>query len=256
MLDQDPVPPTTDLFEQPSRWRVEVIDDLGLRGDDRIAGAATSAGMPQLMRPLVAVLGDRPDLMAGPVLDIGSGLGPLSRWLADRGCRHVVPIDPSATSCAGAHHLFGLRTLRGGATDLAIRDGATGIAISNGTISLVHDLDAAIDELVRVTAPGGLVAVADLLADGDDRVVTGPNTFWTLADVVDALERRGCTIADIACADPGVGDWAAVQSRVTDEIARRCAGRRGYDEWRRDGERIGSLLADGVVAPASVVAAR
>lgn len=137
MLQQAPGPDPTDLFEQPSRWRVQVIDELGLRGDDRIAGATTSAAMPQLARPLVAALGRRPELVARPILDIGSGLGPLSRWLADHGCRWVVPIDPSAASSEGAHQLCGLRGVRAGATCVPVRDGAAGIAISNGAISLL-----------------------------------------------------------------------------------------------------------------------
>ena len=66
---------TTELFDDPSEWRTNVIDALGLEGEDRFAGASTSTAMPQLVDHLPDVLGTT---APGAGLDIGGGLGPLS----------------------------------------------------------------------------------------------------------------------------------------------------------------------------------
>ncbi len=89
------------------------------------------------------------------------------------------------------------------------------MTVLNGVISLLDDLGSAVAEAARTTRPDGIVAVADLTANGDQRVTSANNTFWTADDVVAALERAGCVVDYVACGEPGIGDWASVQRRWT-----------------------------------------
>ena len=244
---------TTELFDDPSEWRTNVIEALGLEGEDRFAGASTSTAMPQLVDHLPDVLGTT---APGAGLDIGGGLGPLSAWLMQRTDHRVVPVDPSAASCRGARRLFGLASIRAGASTLPIATGSCSVTVLNGVISLLDDLRSAVDEAVRTTRPGGIVAVADLTASGDRRVTSATNNFWAADDVAAALERAGCVVDYIACGEPGIGEWASVQQVVDDEIRRRYSEAPGFEQWRDDGARLGALIDAGTIGATSIIARR
>ena len=192
-----------------------VVVELGLDGEQRCAGASTSAAMPQLVDHLSDVLGT---VAPGTGLDIGGGLGPLSSWLAQRTHHRVVPVDPSEASCRGARRLFGLASVRAGASTLPFATASCSVTLLNGVVSLLDDLGSAVAEAARTTRPDGIVAVADLTANGEHRVTSENNTFWLADDVVAALERAGCVVDYVACGEPGIGDWASVQQEVDDEI--------------------------------------
>lgn len=242
-----------ELFDEPSQWRAGAVADLGLHGEDRCAGASTSVAMPELVGRLAELVALAP---RGVGVDIGGGLGSLSAWLRDRAGQPMVPIEPSLVSCRGARQLFGLEPVRAGATDLPVADEAASMAVLNGVVSLLDDLDGAVREAVRVTAPGGLVVVADLTAPGSRRLRAGPNVFWSAPELVDALGGLGCAVEHVACAKPGVGSWAPIQQSVTDEIERRHVGRPGFDVWARDGRRLTDLIDVGAIAATSLIARR
>jgi SAM-dependent methyltransferase len=242
---------TGELFDEPSLWRVRAIERLQLDGDDRCAGAATSSGLPQLLLPAV------PHVRAAPpgiVLDVGGGLGAVSEWLRRTCKRRVVPIDVSATSCRIGRRLFpSLGPLCAFASALPIRSDAVPIAIANGVISLVNDLSAALDELERVTHRGGILVIADLVAQGPvARLVDDVNHFWSLDAVCRGVEARGGAIVRVAVAEEG--DWSSTQALVANEIRRTCAHRVGFDAWLDDQHRIGALRADGLIAPGALIA--
>ena len=240
-----------ELFDDPSAWREQAIVALGLDGEDRCAGASTSPAMPKLIEELAERL-DR--LPVGPAADVGGGLGPASWWLTRRTRHRFVTIDASASSCAGARRLFGVAALRARSAALPVAPRSCSATLLNGVVSLLDDLQASVAEAMRITRPGGLVAVADLTAAGDQRVITASNTFWTADDLVAALLAGGADVDYYACCEPGIGRWAEVQSIVHDEIADRHAGERGFADWRDDDEQIAALIAEGRVAATCMIA--
>jgi SAM-dependent methyltransferase len=244
---------TSALFERPSEWRTDVIVALGLEGEQRCAGASTSSAMPQLIDHLLDALGT---IAPGPGLDIGGGLGPLSAWLTQRTLHRVVPVDPSDASCRGARTLFGLASVRADASALPVATASCSVTVLNGVVSLLDDLDAAVSEAARTTRPGGIVAVADLTANGGQRVTSENNRFWVAGDIAAALERAGCVVDFVACSDPGNGAWAPVQRTVDGEIAERYSDAPGFEQWRRDGTRLGAMIDAGTIGATSIIARR
>ena len=121
-------------------------------------------------------------------------------------------------------------------------------------MSLLDDLLPTIREVVRVTRPGGLVAIADLTAEDGRPVSTDTNNFWTVSEVTAALTDAGCSVHHYACCEPGVGRWTDVQTIVHDEIAARYAGRAGFDGWQRDRSGIDALITSGRIAVTSMIA--
>lgn len=241
----------SELFDEPSAWREEAIRALGLDGEDRCAGASTSPAMPKLIEELADRLARCP---GGPAADIGGGLGPASWWLTARTGHRFVPVDPSATSCAGARRLFGLTAVQASSWALPFATGSFAAALLNGVVSLLDELAISIGESVRITRPGGLVAVADLTASDGERFTTETNTFWSDDDLAAALMGAGCRVEYVACCEPGVGRWAEIQSIVRDEMVERHAGEPGFDDWRRDARVLSSLIESGRIAGTCLVA--
>lgn len=244
---------SAELFEDPSEWRSNVVAAMALSGEQRCAGASTSAAMPQLVEQLCDVL---TTTAPGTGLDIGGGLGPLSSWLTQRTPHRVVPVDPSEASCRGARKLFGLASVMAGAATLPFATASCSVTVLNGVISLLDDLWSAVAEAARTTRPDGIVAVADLTANGDRRVTSARNTFWLADDVTAALEQAGCTVDYVACGDPGIGDWASVQQAVDDEIRRRYSAAPGFEHWRDDAARLRALIDGGAIGVTAVIAHR
>ena len=246
-------PSAPDLFDLPSIWREDVVRSLALVGEERCAGASTSVAMPQLVAELVSLLSEAD---RGIVVDIGGGLGPLSAWLRAHTPHAVFPVEPSAASCGAAGRLFGVPSARAVASALPIATDSCQAAILNGIVSLLEDATVAIDEAARVTRPGGLIAVADLVAAGHETLSTGSNVFRTGEELAASLERTGCEVIHAACCEIGIGRWAPVQQRVHDEIERRFAGRPGHAAWRRDADELETLVERGAIAGASLIARR
>nr|MBA3604530.1 hypothetical protein [Acidimicrobiia bacterium] len=49
-----------DVFDRPSQWRADALRALGLRGEQRVAGAVTGAGYPDALAPIVAAVAADP----------------------------------------------------------------------------------------------------------------------------------------------------------------------------------------------------
>jgi ubiquinone/menaquinone biosynthesis C-methylase UbiE len=102
------------------------------------------------------------------VLEIGSGAGLTAVQLAKRG--HVVcALDrsPAMARLTREHALSSgvgqaVTPLIGNAHRLMFPDGAFGLVIALGVLSWLEDPNAAIDEMARVTQPGGHVLVTSL----------------------------------------------------------------------------------------------
>jgi ubiquinone/menaquinone biosynthesis C-methylase UbiE len=145
------------------------------------------------LRPIVAAL-EAIDVPPRAVLDLGTGTGRVARLAADRWPGAVITgVDVSSGMIAEARRLATSEEQRyevGDASRLPYQDGAFDLVALNNMIPFF-------DELARVTAPGGHVAVAYGL---------GPSTpIWVPLDRVRReLERRGFTHVANFSEGPGV----------------------------------------------------
>jgi ubiquinone/menaquinone biosynthesis C-methylase UbiE len=135
---------------------------------------------PLRQRAMVAAL----DALPGEprrVLDLGTGTGSIARVAAGRWPgAEVVGVDASAAMVAEARRLTGSARERYEVAD------ASGLPFEDGSFDLVtlNNMIPFFDELARVTAPGGYVAIAYSM---------GSRTpIWVpLERVRDELQRRG-----------------------------------------------------------------
>ncbi|BAL87106.1 putative methyltransferase [Actinoplanes missouriensis 431] len=106
----------------------------------------------------VRQLGSYTDLDGALVLDVGGGPGYFSTEFEKAGARYV-GLDPAVGDFAAAGaEVSGM--IRGSGTALPIRTGSVDVAYSSNVLEHVPDPEALLDELVRVTKPGGTVFVS------------------------------------------------------------------------------------------------
>jgi predicted TPR repeat methyltransferase len=99
---------------------------------------------------------------AGNILDIGAGTGLVAKFLADAGIGPIdgTDISPEMLIVAGKKRLY-RRLFEGDATRrLDVEDGTYDGIVSSGTFTLGHVGPDAIDELLRVAAPGARFALS------------------------------------------------------------------------------------------------
>jgi len=96
------------------------------------------------------------DLRGARLLDVGGGPGYFADAFAARGATYV-PLDADAGELALHGRAPGPRTVIGDGTSLPFADGSFDVAYSSNVAEHVREPWAMADEMVRVTAPGGLV---------------------------------------------------------------------------------------------------
>jgi ubiquinone/menaquinone biosynthesis C-methylase UbiE len=104
------------------------------------------------------------------VLDVGCGTGSLMQALAERTTRgRIVGIDPTAPFIEYARSRFcdpRITCERGSAFDLPFPDASFDVSLSLLVLMLIPTPEKAVDEMVRVTRPGGVVGACTWDADG------------------------------------------------------------------------------------------
>lgn len=121
----------------------------------------------------------RPDAV---LVDLGCGAGLLAPHV--RGYRHVgVDLTASALRQARAH---GVAAVRGDVLRVPLRDGCADVVAAGEILEHVTDLRAAVREIGRVLAPGGLLVLDTLAATRRCRAVA-----IGLAERVPGLAPRG-----------------------------------------------------------------
>jgi SAM-dependent methyltransferase len=147
---------------------------------------------PQLAAALIGFAGVEPGMRA---LDVGCGPGALTAELADRlGPASVSAADPSepfAHACR--ERVPEVEVVLASAEALPFADDAFDVALSQLVVNFMSDAHAGVQEMVRVTRPGGLVASCVWDYAGE---MTLLRAFWDAAREVDP-ERA-------ATADEGV----------------------------------------------------
>jgi trans-aconitate methyltransferase len=166
---------TTVVVRVPGAWRL--FRGPLTRGFDRLAPSWEGRVSDEGLRPLLVALAGVP--APGRVLDLGTGTGRVARVLAERWPEaEVVGADASAGMLEEARRLGGrVRYEAADASALPYPDAGFELVALNNMIPFF-------DELARVTAPGGHVAVA--FAMGDRTPIYVP-----LERVRAELERRG-----------------------------------------------------------------
>lgn len=110
------------------------------------SGEALAAGLERAERPI-----DR-------LLDVGGGSG---RAAAAISGPDVTVVDASHSMLRRARHARGLETMAGDAGRLPVRDDAVDAAMIVDALHHLPDHDAALVELARVLAPGGVLVVRE-----------------------------------------------------------------------------------------------
>jgi SAM-dependent methyltransferase len=144
-------------------------------------------------------------------LDLGCGTGALSTAILDR-CApaSVVGVEPSDGFRATAAERLGARVelLAGNAGAIPLTAGAVDVAVSGLVLNFVPDEGAALDELTRVTRPGGTVAAY----------------VWDYADRMELVRRFWDAAAEL---DPGavpLHEGARFPGCRPDSLAERFRG--------------------------------
>ncbi|MGX7825777.1 class I SAM-dependent methyltransferase [Actinokineospora sp. 24-640] len=118
------------------------------------------------------------------LVDLGCGAGLLAPHVAGKGYRHVgVDLSASALRQAAEH---GVGAVRGDVLRLPLRDGCADVVAAGEILEHVTDLAAAVGEIGRVLAPGGLLVLDTLAATRRCRFVA-----IGLAERVPGLAPRG-----------------------------------------------------------------
>lgn len=130
------------------------------------------------------------------VIDVGCGPGNYTRYLAEAaGDGLVVGLDASEAMVAAAAKKGGganLAYLRGDACSLPFDDGVFDAACSVGVIHMIEEPMAALEEMVRVLAPGGRLAIlASCARKGRPRRVRGGVTIFARDELSGALRDHG-----------------------------------------------------------------
>jgi SAM-dependent methyltransferase len=167
---------TTVVVRVPGAWRL--FRGPLTRGFDRLAPSWEGRVSDEGLRPILAAVAGLPSPPAR-VLDLGTGTGRIARALAERWPEaEVVGADASTGMLDEARRLGGrVRYDAADASALPYPDGSFELVALNNMIPFF-------DELARVTAPGGHVAIA--FGMGDRTPIYVP-----LDRVRSELERRG-----------------------------------------------------------------
>jgi len=242
-----------DLFEGPAAMRLAVVEDLGLDGEERLAGLVSGAGYPEALDPIVAALVG----VTGPVLDVGAGLGAASVHLGRTAGVAVIGVEPEDGTSALARRAFpGLPMVSGEVGAIPVRASSCGGVTLLGTLSLVADLDGALAELARVLTAGGRLAITDLCLDtGEAQRSSGPNVFRSVPALVEGLARHGLVVDESTTSTGGEeAGWDATTARVDAEIEARFGRTATARAWREDRARLRRLIEGGELERSTLLA--
>lgn len=240
-----------EVFDEPARWRAEIITRFRLRGAERCAAASPCPGFPQILDSTVRALGSTPP---GPWLDVGGGLGGVASWIERTLGRTVVCLDPAFGSLRAASRLFPtVPVAMATGQHLPVRDRSIPVVLLCGVASLLDRLDGLLAEVRRVLLADGSVLVTDLWSSTPESFRSEPNTFWSVERFVSIAGQQGLVHRHVAVADMSLGWWSDAATQVDDEIHERYADREGYESWRRDAAHLRDVIDGGHVLPAGLV---
>ncbi len=158
-----------------------------------VAADAYGRFMGRFSEPLAPGFADLAEVVAGQrVLDVGAGPGALTTELVRRvGVAGVSAVDPSPPFVDALRtRLPGIDAGRGTAEDLPFPDRAFDATLAQLVVHFMRDPVAGVREMVRVTAPGGVVAACVWDHDGARSPLS---TCWSAVSALDpgAVDEAG-----------------------------------------------------------------
>jgi trans-aconitate methyltransferase len=191
------------------------------------------------------------------VVDIGSGLGGATMWLAEASGAEVTGVEPVRNCRKASRRLFPSLNV----TDASLEtmspchDDFIDVVTALGVISLAPVPARAVAGLVELVRPSGYIAAVDLVAT-QRNFRCGPNVFMTSGSLERLFERAG---ADVVCVQPTPATpskWADVDEATTAAVATRHDGEDAFEDWKRDRETLRALQDAELIRPALVIAMR
>lgn len=241
------------IFDEPSMWRADAAQSLGLRGLDLAAGVTPGASFPAVLRTITDHLHLGSDDM---IVDIGAGLGGASMWLQQRTGARVIAVEPSTGSRRAAAALFPALDMRAGdAGRTGLRSGIANLVTVLGVCSLLDDLDKLFTEAHRLLRDGGTLGIADLFLTVGDVASCPPNTFRSFEVVCAELRHHGfepCAVG-MGVARPR-DDWQRVADLVDRRVEAEHEGAAEFADWDVDRRHLRAQIDDGRVIGGCVVA--
>ncbi|WP_207841571.1 class I SAM-dependent methyltransferase [Williamsia soli] len=235
-----------DEFDTMPRWTVEAIESLGAA--HAIPAACRGSGNPAALTWLADMmnLGETTTLV-----DVGAGTGGAAEYAALTRGTSVLLVEPMLGACRAATRLFGRATVAASGTDLPLADGGADAVWSLGVLCSSADQLRMLEEMRRVTRPGGAVGllvyiktVADLPEQPDG------NDFPTRDELLDLVHRAGLrvgAVADLPDFDGPPQIWQQQVQAVDDLVAREHRDDRRWQTADTQQSTMGHLIGDGLV---------
>ena len=190
------------------------------------------------------------------VVDLGAGGGGASEWLRRETGAAVYAVEPAHQALLAARSTFPeLRLIEGCADRVPLRGGIADAVTMCGVLSLIAELDAVVEEVLRLLRSDGVFAVADLFVNGHRTAVSGRNVFRSLESMRDCLAAHGLTVVEVGCgATSPEPAWAHVSEQVDAWIEQHCSELPGYAEWKNDRQHLEEHIEAGDVIGGCLVA--
>lgn len=156
--------------------------------------------MAPALRPVAEQVVHRAGLLAGEaVLDVGTGTGTAAGLAAGEG-RQVIGLDAAAGMLEIARREHpGIEFIKADFTNVPLADGSIDVVVAVHALLFADDRVAALAEWLRVTRPGGRIALS----------VPGPGTVVPTAVFGDVYVRYGLTWGDDYPTEAALAGWAA-----------------------------------------------
>ncbi len=231
-------------FDTVARWTEDVVADLGPEYaiPAGCRGSASPAGLDLLCRDL------RPGMRLG---DVGGGTGGPAAYAAEHAGVAPVVVDPMPGACRAAARLFGLDAVVGAGERAPFATGSLDACWCLGVLCTVEDKTGLVRELRRVLTPGGPLGLLVFTADRPcPPGAPEGNRFPTLEGLKKLLRDNGFRIEHEVAPDDlpaAPSSWRERVERVDEALARRHADDPRFAEAEQQTERLGALIADGVV---------
>lgn len=242
------------FFGEPATWRAEAAEALGIADDELPAAVSPGASLPTVLHNIAAALPSSSRML----VDIGSGLGGASEYLRRLTGARVVGVEPSEPARHTAGRCFPLlQQVAGVAAATGLTDECADAVVMCGVLSLLDEPHAVFTEAMRLLAPDGHLAIADLFATGRSDRHSAPNVFRTFDTVLGLCAAHDLRVDEVIAGRPTPDpEWAEIARRVDDWVERECRHRDGFDAWCSDQEHLHSHIANGDVVGGCVIAGR
>lgn len=241
-------------FDQVAEWKAQAAVDLGLHGEELVAALSPGPAFPAVLRNMIGAL---PVITRDTiVVDLGAGIGSISSWVAAETNALVSAIEPSTGSRRAGHRLFPDLDLRAGtASRSGLPDATADVVLMTGVISLLADLAPVGAEVRRLLRGGGVLGIADMFLDDEERVADGVNTLRSVQATIDDLGDQGFATYAVGCADHArpATSWALPAGRLDERLRADHRGEAALDVWLADQAKLSEWIDSGRVIGSYIV---